>query len=378
MSVKLTPERIINYLGVSNDSTNSIHLHSKRIVHRAALNWLTWEPSHKESSSLTKVEGYLNAFHHYCDIEEWAIASKLLIYPLTLEPGSELCWSLFKWGCYPELLNMCQSPLLSQAAPAIKIICYKGIGLAHHFSSKYELAISNYMNCLRIAQETGNKYEEGNALGNLGLARSAIGKYGDALKLLESSLEIMTELGDKKGQGNALGCIGLIYESIGQHENALTHHQKHLTLSREIRDRWEEGNPLGEVGKCLCSLGRYQEAIIHHQARLEIANEIDDQLGKSHALRNLGYAHAQIGQHQTAINYCNESQEVSKSIGDKRGEGISIQYVGEIHLSLGQKKNAKAHLEKALAIFQHINWIKNQREVEKLLAGLARTLKSKG
>ena len=368
MSSQSISETPLQFLGINSNSVKSIRPHSRRSGHRAAIHWLTQYNPPKESSKLNLVQGYLNAFHHYCEIEEWEIAAKLLAYPLTSEPGYELLTALFKWGYYNQMKSLCEL-LIRRVNPAIDIMCYRGIGQAYHFSSDYQSAISNYSNCLRIARKIDDRYQEGSALGNLGLALSAIGQYQTALEMQEKALEIMVAFEDKKGEGNALGCIGLIHESLGQHTVAIEYYQKQLNLSRSITDQWEEGNPLGEIGKSLHSLGRYREAIRYHQQRLDIANKIDDRLGKSHALRNLGRAYSKIGKYQAAISYCHESQEVSQAIGDRRGEGIAIQYMGEIYLSLGRKEEATVCLETALTIFQNINWIKNQREVENLLEG---------
>jgi hypothetical protein len=50
----------------------------KRAQYRAVKNWLTRYKPKSDASNLEKVRGYLEAFHHLCELKDWEKLAKLL------------------------------------------------------------------------------------------------------------------------------------------------------------------------------------------------------------------------------------------------------------------------------------------------------------
>lgn len=78
----------------------------ERSHHRAALNWITKYRSTQNSSNLIKVKGRLEAFYHYCQVQDWIAA--MSIWGLTVNESSNIAFErqLRMWGYYEQSLTL--------------------------------------------------------------------------------------------------------------------------------------------------------------------------------------------------------------------------------------------------------------------------------
>lgn len=187
-----------------------------------------YQPPNKPSN-LQLVQGYLEAFHHLCDLERWQDAWNLICIELNTPIQDELHSQLQTWSFYKEKIEL------------------------------YERLLGK----LSIR-------EDGLYLGNLGIAYKSIGEYEKALALQQQSLEIDRQIGNKQGEANSLGNLGNVYLSIGECEKALAIHQQSLEIMRQIKNRDGEAISLYNLAMTWVKLDRKWEALQAFKAAREL------------------------------------------------------------------------------------------------------------
>jgi CHAT domain-containing protein/tetratricopeptide (TPR) repeat protein len=112
--------------------------------------------------------------------------------------------------------------------------------------------------------ENGLRVQVLNALGLLFWFQS---RYDQALELYQQTYTIADEIGDRFYQGVALGNMSLIYNEIGQYEQALNLCTQSLQIFRALPDGYREALALYNMGNYAMKLGRWQVAQGHfHEA----------------------------------------------------------------------------------------------------------------
>jgi len=123
-------------------------------AHRTAAHlWLTAYEPVPDAPNLETVRGSLEAFHHFCELDDWAAASDILI---SQNVGAQLQ----TWGYFREMLPLYKG-ILGKLEAAIDVICERGVGSAYWYLSDYPQALSHYQQSLVVACEIGDLQGQG-------------------------------------------------------------------------------------------------------------------------------------------------------------------------------------------------------------------------
>jgi tetratricopeptide (TPR) repeat protein len=320
---------------------------------QAAHLWLTAYAPAPDAPNLETVRGYLEAFDHYCEVEDWETAKSILMTELNTPTRDKVYWQLGIWGYNREQIPLCQR-ILGKLDARSDGIWLNTLGLAYRNLGDYQRAIDSAHKQLAISREIGNRRGEGNALNHLGLTYYSLGQYERAIDFYQQYLTISREMGNRQGEGTALNHLGLTYYRLGQYERAIDLYQQRLTISREIGDRRVEGAALGNLGLAYYSLGQYERAIYYHQQDLNISKENGDLMGQGEALGNLGLSYCDFGHHERAIECHQEYLIIAREIGDRYGEGTALGNLGLTHYYLRQYADAFDCQQKYLVIARAI------------------------
>lgn len=215
----------------------------KRRHYRAVLNWLKQYRLHPNSLPLEQLRGYVEAFFHLCEVEDWnraAILSLSIKTPL----GKTLNEQLEKRQYYQELTNI-YSQLLERAKPEIDLICLNGLGNISFHQGDYQEAIAYYQKSLgyyespQYSQLIGPHYNRKSILRNLGKAYFELGDYNQAIIYFQDSLETAVKVENRSGKG----VVGLFirfgnnYLKKGEKEyytKAYKYYEQGLVFAREV------------------------------------------------------------------------------------------------------------------------------------------------
>jgi tetratricopeptide (TPR) repeat protein len=339
---------------------------------QAADLWLNSYEAAPNVPNLEKVRGYLEAFEHYCEVEDWENASE--IYTRRIDFTQQAFhWQLLIWGYHKELIRV-GSKLVGKLTSQTNRICFNQLGNAYGNLGTAKKSIEYYQKALTFSREISDRQGEGNALGNLGIAYNDLGSWARAIEFHQQHIVITCEIGDREGEGYALGNLGNVYHNLGNYAEAIEFHQKHLAIACEISDRQGESYALGNLGNAYHSLGSYAQAIEFHQKSLEIKREINNRQGEANSLGNLSLACSSLGNYAEATEYAQQHLNLAREIGERRGEGAGLRELGAVLTKLEQYSEALENLQNALVIFQQIGSRSDEAEVLKNLAELHQKL----
>jgi tetratricopeptide (TPR) repeat protein len=317
--------------------------------HRAAELWLTAYEPPPDIPNLEKVRGYLEAFHHYCEVEAWESAKAVLWDSPNTSTEYELHWKMQIWGYNRELVNLCIK-LLNKLSIDIDIVLFRRIGNAYDALGEYNKAIQNYQKSLVLAREINDKASIGRSLGNLGIAYYFLGQYNQAIEYQEASLDTYTNIEDIAGIGRALGNIGLIYHTQGNQAKALEYYQRDLEIAQQVGDLAGVGITLGNLGNVHRSLQNYEQAIEFYRSQQEIAIDIGDKSGLGRALGDLGETFLILSKYSESLDYLQESLSIFREIGASRLEAEVLKVITELYQKTGQIDRAIEYCQQALTI----------------------------
>jgi tetratricopeptide (TPR) repeat protein len=247
------------------------------------------------------------------------------------------------------------------------------LGIAHLNLGETQKAITFYEQSLAIARELSDRSGEGGALGNLGVAYKNLGEMQKAIACYEQHLAIARELGERHGEGRALVNLSVAYANLGETQKAITYYEQGLAIVREIGDRRIEGLALGSLSVAPANLGEMQNAIECYEQGLAIAREIGDRRGEGGALGSLGLAYANLGETQKAIERYGQQLAITREIEDRRGEAIASWNLGETYAKLGDLRRAVELMQVFVDFYRaigHRDLAKFEAELEGVRAAL--------
>lgn len=353
--INITPsaEPVLAKLGIETSVIKSIKPQWKRTHYRAAINWLTKYKSQPAVSNLEKVRGYLEAFHHLCEVEDWEKAGEILSITLNISTNEEFHLQLGNWGYYQQQIELYRR-ILGKLDVAWDCLCLNNLGNAYRSLGNYSASITAQQTYLEIALLIEDRRGVGKALGGLGNVCQCLGDYENAIDFYQRSLKILQKLGDRKGEGAVLGNLGAVYTYLEDYQVAIACHQQSFAIAREIGDRHEEGRLLGNLGAIYNDLKTYSIALDYAKQHLTIAREIGDRYGEGIALGNLGNISHSQGDYRTAIDYHQQSLAITWEIGSLQEVGNALGNLSNAYRFQGDYYAAIHYQQQGLAIAQEI------------------------
>jgi tetratricopeptide (TPR) repeat protein len=282
----------------------------------AATMWQTAYEPEPDAPNLEKVRGYLEAFHHLSQLEDWKGASEILFIRLDTPMKEELHNLLGLWCYYPEQMEL-YNKLLGKLARKGEAFCLGNLGNAYNFLEDYHQALEYHQKNLAIVRELGEHSLEGRTLNNLGITYNGLGEYHKAIESLEQCLAIVRERSDpsiEDIEGRALNNLGIAYNALGEYHKAIESLEQCLVIVRERSDREAEGRALGNLGNAYYFLEEYDQVIEYYQPHLVIARSIDDRAGEGTTLCNLAKLHQKLGHRDLAVRYCNQALAIATEL----------------------------------------------------------------
>jgi tetratricopeptide (TPR) repeat protein len=316
----------------------------------AVLNWLKKYKANSNNSNLEKVRGYLESFHHLCDVQDWERASQ--IFGSSFDDSYErrdLSHQLLIWGYYQAYIDLCKRYL---NIPSMATFALEAIGVAFNQLGKYSEAIEYLQNCLDSTNEFNvlEKKFRGSVLFNLGNIYQNLGDDLQAIQYYEQALSIA-----KSTDYHALECachntLGISHHNLSNYSEAISCSQKSLAIAREYNNRDKEACALLRLGITYRRMEDYHQSIKYCQQSLTIACEIGFRRGEGEALGHIGCAYLCLGELSKAFEFCQQDLDIAREIGNSQGEMRSLRNLSKIHLMLGDHKQALEYAYKDLSI----------------------------
>ncbi|AFZ05163.1 Tetratricopeptide TPR_2 repeat-containing protein [Oscillatoria nigro-viridis PCC 7112] len=286
----------------------------QRLQYRAVVQWLTDYKPKSDASNLEKVRGYLEAFHHLCELKNWERASKIIEINLDIPNNTELHNPLITWGYYREVIDL-YSRLLGNLDPASEAVCFFGLGQVYHYLGNYDQAISYYKESLSRMLKIGYSLGVGKVIGSMGNSYLAIKEYELAISCYEECWVISKETNNQENMGVTLGNIGTIYFALEIYHTAIDYAEQHFTIAEKIGDLVGIGIALTNWGNALFKLGHHLEAEKKFLRASEIFKQNSDRRSEALIFYNWASFQADLGNIPLAIEYCDRALSIATELG---------------------------------------------------------------
>ena len=241
---------------------------------------------------------------------------------------------------------------------------YLSLGIAKMNLGKYQDALNNNNDALRIFDELLNKENinksevlnlKARAYANNGNIYNNQGNYPEALKSNSEALKIREEIGDKAGIAACYNNMGNIYSALDNYPEALKNFFTALKIKEEIGDKKSIANSYNNLGNAYYSQHDYAQALKYQLAALKIRQEMDDKSGIASSYNNIGVIYDDNGNYSDALKYQLASLKIKNEIGDAEGIATTYDNIGLIHLH-------QQDYHKALQYF--LAYLKSSEEIE--------------
>lgn len=359
---ELTPE----VLGIEPESLKFIRPYWKRTHYRAVKNWLSKYKPEANASNLEQIRGYLEAFHHLCEVKEWQKAGVILSAPIntTIGIGYALYRQLEIWGSYNEQLEKGYYDELLEIykrlsnyeniPPDLCVLALVGLGNVYGRLANYPEAINYSQQALERSYATENLQGKSNALNNLGIAYAGTRKFTQAFSYFQDSLKIARDAKLLPEQARALGCLGNIYGNRRQFHLAIHYLEQCRAIAHLIGDRVLESQALGNLGNAYGYLKNYAKALECFEQYLTTSRELGNRSGEAIALNCLGELYRRAKQYDRAISCLEQSLSIARETREPSSEGVALGNLGSVYGHMGNYEQAIELHRQALTVTQKI------------------------
>lgn len=200
----------------------------------------------------------------------------------------------------------------------------------------------------------GDPLGQARALNGLGAVYWLLGRYQDAIRDFEDALRLFRDAGDVRGQMRVLGNLGAVEERMGRHREAAEHLLQALELPREPVTEHHRANVMINLGILENRLGRPAVAMDHQSRALEIYRMTGDRGDQAYALNNLGDVAAGMGDLETATRYLDEAVTLCRDAGERSGEAYATLSLGDVAYRRRDLASAEQLHADAIAIFREL------------------------
>lgn len=372
----------------------------------AALSWLTLYRPSEDSSNLSKLRGYIEAFHHFCNCKSFDTATHILFSGFFNEKGSEnerqqsgiviytsqkhcfirvfsgynlvsLAWKLRLYGHYHELNELCKKLLKNSDGlePSIVFSCLNYIGISYESLGRFTESIDWKRRALMLARQIQDRNGEGGSLINMGHSYKELGNYQKAIELYQKGLSIVREIGNSEFERNALAGLGNTYRSLGQYDQAMIFYNQALEVEEKFPDLKRDGSVLIGMGNLYANQEEYSRAIEYYQQKLDSANAKGNSEDIVIATVNLGVSYISLKEYNKALEYLQHSLALSNEIDASHLKMASLINLSTVYIDLDQNLTALDYLNQALELAKSVNLPKLHFYVLLNLAKLHQILK---
>lgn len=228
------------------------------------------------------------------------------------------------------------------------------LGNVFRITGRLEQARDCYRRAIDLHRKTGDRKDEGIALGNMGILSRIQGNLQESSEYFQGALEINREVGDRRIEGIVLGNLGNLYLDQDLIDEAIEYYEKALEIYIEVGDRRSEGIALGNLGNPFRDQERIEEALEHYQRALKLHREIGNRRSEGITLGNLGILHFQQDQLEEAFECYRKALEIHREIGNRRLEAITLDSLGMLYMKKDLREETLECYRKAFPVIEEL------------------------
>ncbi len=231
---------------------------------------------------------------------------------------NKLAAELKNEGSYDKALSFVKE----SAALAEKINFRKGktkayaiLGNIYQIKSNYPEALKYHFLALRMFEEVGDKRGISSSFNNIGTIFTYQKNYAEALKNFFASLKIKQEIGNKDGISYAYTNIGVVYSEQQNYAEALKYYILAMNLDLATGNKNAIASDYSNIAIVLDLQGKTNESLEKHKLALALREEIGDKYGITNSNINMGALYVSSKKIAEAKACLNKALAIAREMG---------------------------------------------------------------
>jgi signal transduction histidine kinase len=261
-----------------------------------------------------------------------------------------------KINCTYLILILCISYTQYSFANDSTILLQKFNEVEKHFFSKGK----NIEKLAKEAIELAKKVNDLKRLSKLyrmyGVHLYFSGKYDKALEQYFNSLKICEELNYHKGIVDTYNEIGNLYRKNNQLQKAKDILLKALTIAYQINDSVNIAKTHNNIGVVYETQNELEQSVIEYTFALNIYEKYNDTIGLSYSHENIGAIYLIQKKYNDAEMHFIKSYQYRKNKNMDQASVISLHYLGVLYERLNDIKKAKNYFNLCYELATKINY----------------------
>ena len=220
---------------------------------------------------------------------------------------------------------------------------------ARYKSGHYKEAMYLFESCLKIAQDLGERVQEGVAYANLASCYFYMKDYSKAIEFYELSMNCIEETDYKDFKVYIYTCLGDAHFKLKNFKKAIDNYQIGLQIIEEKGDVAKKANMYKILSETYSKTGDYKWDIHYQELRLKASKEMGDRTAERNAYFQLAAACYHSKDSERAIKFCELYLNDSKLSAERSEEGIVCLILSNACLKTRDFERAVAYRQRSLA-----------------------------
>ncbi len=218
------------------------------------------------------------------------------------------------------------TPLMASAPSSVAVVQPEAIAALlatakqEYRRAEFKAAIATYQQVLTLAQQTGDRAAQIDALSQLGDIDLWIGQIPAAESRGQQALKLARESGDHKSEGKVLALIAAVQRYQQQYGAALETLKTALAINQQVGDVQGETRSRLLIGIMLYSQKQYPQALEAFQQALKVAQADHNQDEMAHLYDWLAITYRELKDLKQAEALSQQQQTLSQTIGYRLAE----------------------------------------------------------
>ena len=238
-------------------------------------------------------------------------------------------------------------------------ISYRNQGKILNNKSDFSKALEYFFKGLKLAEESGNKYEISKCNSWIGTCFKMQGLYTSALQYLTKAAEIAKSINNNEELGKNYLNIGHIMSEKGIGENqkdTLLYSVKTYNHSLELLKNSQNfiliSSCYNSIGIANEELGNFEEALVNYKKALEYKIKLGDEGNIAPTYQNIGNTYKKMKDYALALEIEKKALEIDTRIGNKYNASYDYRSIAQIYELMNDFKNALFYYDSSVVIDQ--------------------------
>ncbi len=224
---------------------------------------------------------------------------------------------------------------------------YFGLAFADHGESRYEAALENFSQALKLIGDRPATFFLGKIYSNMASACRWLRRPQDGIRYLEKAIDYYERTEHKNLAADAYNNLGMNLILVGQWDRAQEVFERAIELASEVDPRADRVSMfLDSLGELCMLRGELDEARNYLDRAVALATEHDNKWYACQALRTLARCQIAMNSSEAALTTANRARELAERMGDRQATYESQLLLAESSLNSGNLDYCGADLQR--------------------------------